>query len=139
MSESVIFEVRRVENGGVRPTLSILVLIFPYILIYTTVTIFTNFDHFRPILEPWYPFLGYLITLGVWKCYIRAQWGRKWGSRTKIEHPSPDISIYTDICYCNNFKPILTILDQFWSESVWKCYIRAQQGWIGGYDQKMSS
>jgi hypothetical protein len=48
--DSVIFELRGVRNGGVGPKISILVLIFPYILRYG---IFTNFGQFLPILYPW--------------------------------------------------------------------------------------
>ena len=43
MSESVIFELSRVENGGVGPKMSIFVLLFPDILMYD---IFTNFGDF---------------------------------------------------------------------------------------------
>jgi hypothetical protein len=62
VSESVIFEFSRVENGGVGAKMNILVMIFPYILMYG---IFTNFAHFSPILVPWDSILGYIITLGV--------------------------------------------------------------------------
>ena len=60
MSESVIFEFSRVENGGVGAKMSILVMIFSYMY-----GIFTNFTHFLPILDPWDSILGYIIALGV--------------------------------------------------------------------------
>ena len=62
MSESVIFELRWVENEGEETKNE-----HPIsdISIYTDVGIFTNFDHFDPILEPWDTILQYLINLGV--------------------------------------------------------------------------
>ena len=101
----VVFEIRGVANEGVGPKLSILVLIFPYILI---CGIFTNFGQFWPILHHQEPILGHLIILGVWKCYFWAQRGWKWGCRTQNECPSSDRSIHTDLW------AILTNFDQFW-------------------------
>ena len=105
MSEYVVFDLSGDENVGVGRKINILVLIFPYILIYG---IFTNFCHFWPILVHWDSILGYLITLDVSKCFIRAQPGWKWGNRNKNEHASPDISVYTDVWHFYQFWPFLT-------------------------------
>ena len=49
----------------------------------TDVWHFSHFSNFLPILEACDSILGYLIIVGVLKCYIRAQQGWKWGSRNK--------------------------------------------------------
>ena len=120
--------------------MSILVLIFPYILMYG---IFNNFGNFWLLLEPWDSILGYLINLGVWKCYIRAQRGWKWGSRTKNEYPSPEIfnilmyGIFTNFGhFWPIFEPWDSILGYIITLVVWKCYIRVQRGWKWGSRSK---
>jgi hypothetical protein len=100
--------------------------------------IFTNLGHFLPILEPWDSILGYLINLGVWKCYIRAQRRSKKMIMTKNEHPSPDSSINTDAWHFHQFWPFFTNFGALWNIDpilgnlvtlgVWKCYIWARQG-----------
>jgi hypothetical protein len=61
VSESVIFELNRVENGGLGPKMNILVLIVPYILMYGILPIFAIFSNFIALG----PNFGHLITLGV--------------------------------------------------------------------------
>ena len=100
VSESVIFELSGVENGGVGPKTIFLTLIDPDMLIS---------DQFGQILEPIHLILGHSFTLGIWTCHFWAQWCWKWGCRTKNHDPSPDKSRDIDLCQ------ILANFDEFWT------------------------